>query len=159
MPDLHQLTSDARGTGPDLHQLTSDARGTGPDLHQLPAQGELGLQLFPSRCVTDLQPNSNASGDGSDAELGYECNEPNCEMPVTGCKGTVVAAADQAQPRDFIQSRQMKHTGLVGACLYPKRHQHSGHFALTLTPCTICIGAGILQNLLVNVGVISFPHR
>lgn len=37
--------------------------------------------------------------------------------------------------------------------------QHSEQLALIVTPCTICIGAGVLQNPALSDGVVHFPHR
>jgi hypothetical protein len=37
--------------------------------------------------------------------------------------------------------------------------QQSGHIALIVTLCTMCIGAGVLQNAAFKVGEVVVQHR
>lgn len=78
-------------------------------------------------------------------------------MPGADSKGTVVTTADQAHPSSF-QPKQTEQTGLAYS-LTCEEAQNSGQLALIVTPCTICIGAGVLQNPLFRFGVVYFPHR
>jgi hypothetical protein len=78
-------------------------------------------------------------------------------MPGANSKRTIVTTGDQAHPSSF-QPQQTEQTGLTGS-LTCEEAQHSEHFTLIVTPCTICIGAGVLQNPLFCPGVVAVPHR